>query len=145
MAYAEQALDVSKLIENRVPPRRKIMSAKWTFALLVIVALSLMLFTGSAVSRSEMSPRDAGTALGYVTHDDGDGPDDFEPGDGAIGDDDNWDKPLPDVHGTMDAGARVVDGWNGETPDARYHRGRQTIVIWVDLIFRSLALSFSMR
>ncbi len=121
------------------------MSAKWTFALLVIVALSLMLFAGSAVSRSEMAPRDAGTGMGFVTQDDSDGPDDFEPGDGAFGDDDNWDKPLPGVHGPVNAEAHVVDGWTGDTPDVRSDDGRGAVVVWISLLFRSVALSFSVR
>ncbi len=120
------------------------MSAKWTFALLVIVALSLMLFSGSAVSRSEMAPRDAGTGSGYVTQDGGDGPDVVEPGDGAIGDDDNWDKPLPGVHGPVDAETRVVDGWTGETPGAVAGEDGRTVV-WLRLLFRSWVVAFSVR
>lgn len=122
------------------------MSAKWNFALLVIVALSLLMMSGLAVSRPEMAPRDVHTGSGWFTKDGGDDPGVVDPWDISVGDDDNWDKPLPGVHGPVDAGTRVVDGSMGEAPEPESLNGhRTTAVVWLKLFFRSWKIAFSVR
>ncbi|MFH1501809.1 MAG: hypothetical protein ABIG03_02050 [Candidatus Eisenbacteria bacterium] len=114
------------------------MSTKWAYALLVIVALSLLLMSGSALSRPEMAPRDEGAGLGWVTQDDDDGPDIGDPGDGAVGDDDNWDKPGVDVHGPSNAELRVDDVWTGGTEDSKPEDlARSAALVWLRFLLRA--------
>jgi hypothetical protein len=112
------------------------MSARRATALLMIVALSLLLASGSALSRPEIAPRDGFDGSNIVTKDDDVGPDDFDPGDGAVGDDDNWDKPMPGVHGPVDAMAGAGDGLEGETCGTKPEDVRGlTALIWMGLLF----------
>ncbi len=113
------------------------MSAKWFFALLVIVALSLLLMSGPALSRPEMTPRDADTGSDWVTQDDDDIPD-IPDGDGAIGDDDNWDKPDVDVKGPSNAEVRGDDGWMEGSPDSKPEDGgRISALVWLRLLLQA--------
>jgi hypothetical protein len=113
------------------------MSAKWVFALLVIVALSLLLMSGSALSRPEMAPRDADTGAGWVTQDGDDIPDIID-GDGSVGDDDNWDKPDVDVHGPSDAEVRGDDGWMEGAPESKPEDDRRiSALVWLRLLLRA--------
>lgn len=122
------------------------MSAKWAAALLVIVVLGLLMVSGSALSRSEMTPRDAGTGPGWVTQDGDGGPDDFDPGDGAVGDDDNWDKPTVPEDGPMDAEGRGVNVWTDESPDLKSEDARLvTVAVWMRLLFVSVRVTMCVR
>jgi len=113
------------------------MSAKRALALLVIVALSLLLASGSAMSRPDTTPRDVGTAgSGVVTLDDVDGPDVIDPGDGAIGDDDNWDKPAPGVHAPVDRMGEVDGGWLDEDSSGKPLGFSDVLsTIWLRILF----------
>ncbi|MBD3347931.1 MAG: hypothetical protein GF400_01895 [Candidatus Eisenbacteria bacterium] len=113
------------------------MSAKRATALLVIVALSLLLASGSALSRPEMAPRDVDTGTGLVTQGDGDGPDSVDPGTGVPGDDDNWDKPSTDGHGPTDAVVRADGGWIDEGSGSRLPDvDEELAMLWLKLLLR---------
>jgi hypothetical protein len=122
------------------------MSARCVFTLLVVVALSLLLTTGSALSRPDLSPRDACVRLGEVGTGTGGGPDNSDPGGFTPGDDDVWDKPIPGDADSKFADVFGVDGRTGnsfssERSVQRYAR----MAIWLRLVLRSWVIVVGTR
>lgn len=122
------------------------MSARCVFTLLVVVALSLFLTTGPALSRPDLSPRDASVRIGQVGTGGGDGPDYSDPGGFMPGDDDVWDKPVPS---DVDSKFADVFGVDGRTLDAfsseRSVERRARMAIWLRLVLRSWVIVVGAR
>jgi hypothetical protein len=75
------------------------MSARSVLALLATVVLALFLLSASAMSRPGVTRFDPSETIDGIVADDGpdDGPEDL-----PSGDDDNWDKPAPGGHPTLE-------------------------------------------
>ena len=87
------------------------MSARSVFTLLGAVALAVLLISATALSRPDVTRFDPSETIDGMVADDGpdDGPEDL-----PSGDDDNWDKPAPGGHPTLeDFGADGQRGWLG--------------------------------
>ena len=115
------------------------MSARCTFTLLVVVVLSLLLASGSALSRPAPGRRDAYERLCVVVGEGSGDPDNTDPGGGYTpGDDDVWDKPAPGDVDAKTADVLGVDGrghvtFSSDRPSERSAR----MAIWLRLLLRN--------
>ena len=122
------------------------MSARCVFTLLVVVVLSLLLTSGSALSRPDGSLRDAYVRLGQVGTDGGDDPDFTDPGGFAPGDDDLWDKPVPGDVDSKTADVLGADGRSGVLFSSERSEERSArMAIWLRLVFRSWVIIVGAR
>ena len=122
------------------------MSARNVFTLLVVAVLSLLLTSGSALSRPEAGPRDAFTRVGEVDYEDTGDPDDTGPGGTSPGDDDLWDKPAP---GGVDTKTEDVLGVDGRTyfllSSQRSGERSVRMALWLMLFLRSWLVTAGSR
>lgn len=115
------------------------MSARCVLTLLVVVVLSLLLASGSALSRPSVGPRDAYERLVVVDAEGNGGPDNTDPGGGYTpGDDDLWDRPVPGDIDSKTVDVLGVDGrahaaFSSERPGERSAR----MAIWLRLLLRN--------
>lgn len=114
------------------------MSARCAFTLLVVVALSLLLASGSALSRPSSVREHPLVTTGQIWTQGNDEPD--EPGAGGMtpGDDDVWDKPVPGDVDSKTVDVPGVDGrtyvtFSSERPGERSAR----MAIWLRLLLRN--------
>ena len=94
------------------------MSARSVFTLLGAVALAVLLISATALPRPDVTRFDPSETIDGMVADDGP---DGGPDDPSSGDDDNWDKPAPGGHPTLDDfGADGQRGWLGpELPEEK--------------------------
>jgi hypothetical protein len=118
------------------------MSARSVFTLLVAVLLGLLLFSATALSRSEVEK--FRPTSGWVDGDDGpdDGPEDI-----SSGDDDNWDKPaVPDRPTVQVLGADGPCGTLGpEPPGEKPSRLPSTLRLRLRFVLHAWAIFFGVR
>lgn len=123
------------------------MSARCVFTLLVVVVLSLLLASGSALSRPGPGRDDALEFLGIIDGEGSGDPDNTDPGGGYMpGDDDVWDKPVP---GSIDSKTAGLPGVGGRTQVAfssdRPSERSARMAVWLQLLLRNWIFFIGVR
>jgi hypothetical protein len=120
------------------------MSARSVLALLATVALALFLLSASALSRPGVTRFDPSDTIDGIVADDGpdDGPEDL-----PSGDDDNWDKPAPGGHPTLEEFG--LDGQCGPLspglPEQKSPGFASALRIQLEFALRACGIFFGLR
>lgn len=120
------------------------MNARSVLAVLAAVVLGTFLVSATALSRPDITRFDPSETIDGFVADDGpiDGPEDL-----PSGDDDNWDKPAPGGHPTLDEfGADAQRGWLGpELPEGKPSRLASCLRTQLRFALRAWGVFFGIR